>query len=305
MKKILLILLAALLLTGCGAQTQLQTLAEGEIAVYYENATSTKLVPVSYTPQQTEQEKLIRELFTCLQTSGQEDAIASVPSGLTLEGVKFTGNLATLNLTGPYYELEADVQILCLAALTKTMTQVEGVDLISLTLNEEPLTDGSGNPVGVLRPARFIENNVDNPEEYKEISLVLYFANETMDRLVRTTRPISYKADASLERIVVEQLLRGPEEKEGYQTLPSSTNLLGVNVRDGICYVNFDERLITDVLGGYDYIPVYSLVNSLTELPTVNKVQISINGTADAAFQRDITSLAHPFERNLEHVEGD
>jgi len=305
MKKILPVLLTALLLAGCSAQTNTLTLAEGEIVVYYENVTSTKLISASYTPLLTEPEGLIRELFTCLQTSGHEDTIASVPASLTLSEVKLSGSLAVLDVIGSFYDLGADIQILCLAALTKTITQVEGVDLISLTINGEPLTDGSGNMVGVLRPDSFIENNVDNPEEYKEVELVLYFANESMDRLVRTTRTIVYKADASLERIVVEQLLRGPENKEGSQTLPSSANLLGVNVRDGICYVNFDEKLITDVLGGYDYIPVYSLVNSLTELSTVDKVQISINGTKDITFQRDITSLAHPFERNLDYVEGE
>ena len=48
-----------------------------------------------------------------------------------------------------------------------------------------------------------------------------------------------------------------------------------------------------------EYIPIYSIVNSLCEISYVNKVQITINGSQDVMF-RDVISLNTQFERNLE-----
>jgi germination protein M len=51
------------------------------------------------------------------------------------------------------------------------------------------------------------------------------------------------------------------------------------------------------------YIPIYSIVNSLAELPTVSRVQIRINGSQDDVF-RDQIPLSTVFERNFDYIEG-
>ena len=52
-----------------------------------------------------------------------------------------------------------------------------------------------------------------------------------------------------------------------------------------------------------EYIPIYSIVNSLSELSTVSRVQIRINGSEDAVF-RDLISLNTVFERNFDYIVG-
>ena len=49
-----------------------------------------------------------------------------------------------------------------------------------------------------------------------------------------------------------------------------------------------------------EYIPIYSIVNSLCELTTVTKVRILVNGSQDVMF-RDVVSLNAAFERNEEY----
>ena len=46
---------------------------------------------------------------------------------------------------------------------------------------------------------------------------------------------------------------------------------------------------------------IYSVVNSLTELSTIRKVQISVNGRTDRML-RESRSLDKVYERNLELV---
>ena len=68
-----------------------------------------------------------------------------------------------------------------------------------------------------------------------------------------------------------------------------------------MCYLNFDSDFLNNQLEVKDYIPVYSIVNSLSELSSVNRVQISINGVQNAKF-RDSIELNAMFERNLDYI---
>ena len=61
--------------------------------------------------------------------------------------------------------------------------------------------------------------------------------------------------------------------------------LIGVTVRDGICYVNFDSTFLT---AGYDQAPevtIYSIVNSIVSNGTVKQVQILVDGGSDIIYK--------------------
>ncbi len=296
----LLIMLLLLTLTACGNSSA----DEGEIYIYYTNASNTRLLSEVYVPQAEGMEEKIREIYARMQSPDYGESLSAIPSTLTLETVRFSGTLLTLYLEGETSTLSSASQVLFLAALTRTMTQFDEVDGVYLYLNKEAATDEQAKVVGILRISSYVDNAADNAEDYRETELTLYFANSGMDALVQVKRTVSYRSSTALERVVVEQLLAGPEKGENVNaTLPSTATLLSIHVRDGICYVNFDDKLITDVMGGYDYIPVYSLVNSLTELSGIEQVQISINGSTEISFSRDINSFSTPFVKNLDVVE--
>ena len=300
---LLLVLATAVFLAGCHKDKATITPGEGEIVIYYSNASCSRLISKIYTPQHEQTVELARELYAKMQEGAYEDTIPAVAADITISDISLSGNTMSIALQGPWDTMRAPNRMLFLAAVTRTLTQLKDVDGILFTMNGEALTDESGNMMGVLRSASFVDNAVDNPEDYREAVIALYFANEAMDGLVKVERTVVYRSSSSMERIVVEQLLRGPEDSGAKASLPNTASLLSINVRDGVCYVNFDSKFITEVLGSYDYVPVYSVVNSLTELPNVDKVQISINGSSETGFQRDILSFAIPFTRNMKYVE--
>lgn len=300
---LLLVLATAVFLAGCHKDKATVTPGEGEVVIYYSNASCSRLISKIYTPQHEQTVELARELYAKMQEGGYEDTITAVAADITISDISLSGNTMSIALQGPWDTMRAPNRMLFLAAVTRTLTQLKDVDGILFTMNGEALTDESGNMMGVLRSASFVDNAVDNPEDYREAVIALYFANEAMDGLVKVERTVVYRSSSSMERIVVEQLLRGPEDSGAKASLPNTASLLSINVRDGVCYVNFDSKFITEVLGSYDYVPVYSVVNSLTELPNVDKVQISINGSSETGFQRDILSFAIPFTRNMKYVE--
>jgi len=116
---------------------------------------------------------------------------------------------------------------------------------------------------------------------------------------------IPYLGNISIEKLIIERLIAGPieEEEDMIHTLPSGTELIKVTTKDGICYVDFTDKFLDKVNGVEDEVILYSVVNSLVELSTINKVKFTINGQEKKNY-RDIDNFDELFERNLEIVEG-
>ena len=72
---------------------------------------------------------------------------------------------------------------------------------------------------------------------------------------------------------------------------------------DNVCYINFDSAFANTTLAVNEYIPIYSIVDSLSEMTTVTRVQIMINGSQDVMF-RDVVSLNTTFERSQNYIDG-
>ena len=195
--------------------------------------------------------------------------------------------------------MKASREILCRAALAKTFTQVKGVDYISIDCEGQPLLDTHGNPVGAIAGNDFVDS-ISDVNSYERVELTLYFANEEKNGLVAEKREVFHSMNTSLERLVVEQLLAG-SQNGGSPVIPKNTKVLNVSLTDNICYVNLDNTFVSGDIDVAEYIPVYAIVDSLTELQTVNKVQITVNGSADVMY-RNVISLAQPLEREEKYI---
>ena len=162
--------------------------------------------------------------------------------------------------------------------------------------------DGTGNPVGMLSASDFVEG-IRDVNSFEKTELTLYFSNAAGDGLVEEKREVMRNTNTSLEKLIVEQLIEGPREPDSYPTLPPDMKLLNVMVSESVCSINLDSAFLNNSLEVREYIPIYSIVNSLSELPTVSRVQIRINGSQDAVF-RDKIPLNTVVERNFEYMEG-
>lgn len=198
--------------------------------------------------------------------------------------------------------------MLCRAAVVRTLTQIEGIDTITFSVENETLADISGVPVGAMAADSFIDNAGTEINAYAETKFLLYFANEAGNGLVEVERNVVYNSNISMERQVVEELIKGPGKdgdmgyETGYPTINPAVTILSVTVKDRVCYVNLSEEFLTPVYDVTSSVALYSIVNSLVELPGVNRVQISIDGDTNVTY-RDNVSLTTVFDRNLDIVE--
>ena len=147
-----------------------------------------------------------------------------------------------------------------------------------------------------------MENAGSEINNYQYTTLTLYFANETGDKLVPETRSVYYSTSVPLERVVVEQLVKGPAEEGHYAVLPSDTNILSVTTSENIAYVNFDNTFMNGTMSVVQEIPIYALVNSITTNCPVQRVQFSIDGESDVTFRESI-KLNQFYERDLSYLE--
>lgn len=299
-----LVILASLLLGGCRSQeVPVSKPEENQYVIYYLNTGVTRLEPVTYTAENTDALDLIQELYQQLRTVPVDMDVASpLSSKVELQRLQWDQNVLYMYFDANYTLMGTSQEILCRAALTKTMTQIQGVDYVNIYSGEQPLMDSSGNPVGMLSASDFMDN-ISDVNAYEKSELTLYFADESGQYLQAETREVMHSINTSMERLVVEQLLEGPETEGLKSTIPPDARLLNISVTDNVCYLNFDSSFLNNTLDVADEIPIYSIVDSLTQLTAVNRVQFSVNGSPAVMF-RDRISLDALFEQNMDYVKG-
>jgi len=78
----------------------------------------------------------------------------------------------------------------------------------------------------------------------------------------------------------IELLLAGTKNRALVSVVPSGTTVRNVWVKDHITYVDFNDKLIKNNTGGStaELLLVGAIVNTLTEIPNVQEVQILVDG---------------------------
>ena len=293
------LLLAPLCACGAGKEQQ----AGRAYEVYYLNREETSVSSETvYLDEGLTQDEQITALLSALQTA-PEDVSLKVSAGVSFQisGYRVEEGQLNLDVDESYRKLSATTEVLVRASLVRTLTQAEGINHVLMTVAGQSLMDASGASVGPMTADTFLDNAGDAINPYEMVTLKLYFANETGDRLVETTRTLEYNSNISVERLVVDCLVKGPDTDQAFPTVNPDTRVIGVTVRDGICYVNFDDAILTQAYNVTPDVVIYSITNSLVELTSVNRVQISIDGQTDLIF-RETFNLANVYERNLDLI---
>lgn len=132
-----------------------------------------------------------------------------------------------------------------------------------------------------------ITKEVPYPEEEKKevepvpaemIEINLYFSDSQAMYLVPEKRKIL--KTSTLARHIVNELIKGPVSPDLYPTIPFSTQVIEVYIADDIAYVDLSEEVFKNHPGGSsgELMTVYSMVNTLTEIPPIRSVQILVAG---------------------------
>ncbi len=301
---IVLCLLLILGLAGCSGDEGGKI--KGGYKIYYVNSEENNIVTESYRATSRDTRKMIDEFLDKLENSANmADYKAAKPEDVILEEYNLKEETLSLKFSTEYDKMSNTTEILMRMAYVKTLIQIPEVSFVDFYVDEMPLQDSNGNVIGAMNEETFVDSSGGQINEYEEADLILYYANEKGDKLKQTRKSIVYDQNIPLERVVIEQLIKGPSSGKGlYPTIPEETRLISITVKDSICYVNFSEEFLKLENEISEDVQIYSVVNSLAELATVSKVQISINGVTNRTFVESI-DFDTVFERNLDIIETD
>lgn len=290
-----------LILGGCGNKKE----ASSEYNMFYVNKDETKIVEEAYTPQATTTSEIVDEFLSKLDENPKDANFKKAkPDYFKLLNYSVEEKQVYLTFDAGYYEMSNVTEVLFRTAIVRMLTQIPDIEFVSFYINDKPLTDANGNVVGIMTADNFIENTGDEINSYARTKLTLYYANEAGDKLIETSVDVVYSSNISAEKLIIEQLIRGPLTDKVYPTIPPETKLNSISIKDGVCYVNFDDGFLNPTYELTESVPVYSVVNSLLELPSINKVQILINGETNITY-REAINFNTLFDRNLDIIEND
>ncbi len=278
---ILLTVLVCILLCACNEQSGAE-----EMNVYYLNADGNALIQTSY--PKTDVEGALEKLKTHSVLSKE----------VKVTEYKCSNGYLELYFSSAYANVSKSTEVLIRAAIVQTMVQVENVSFVSFYVDGQPLTDSDGNAIGLMRAEDFVQSTGSSIDSYQTTDLKLYFANDEGKVFsVIKKSGVRYNVNSTIERLVVEQLIKGTNSSGAQSTVPKNTMILGVSVKEGICYVNLDSKFLSE---SYDLSPevaVYSIVNSVIANGSVTKVQILVDGASDVVYKNAI-DLSRPLEWN-------
>ena len=298
---VLSVLLLIAALVGCEKKSQADS---GAFKVYYVNTSETGIISENYALESdlSDSRAVIDELLQVLATIPDRlQYEAPIAGDIKLLNYTLKDKLLTLNFDGKYSELGRTIEILDRAAIVRTFSQLEDVDYVTFQVEGAPLTDHYGNVIGNMSADTFIYNVGKEISTYEKIELKLYFANETGDKLIPVYRSVVYNSNISMERLAVEQIISGPNTDIAFPTINKDTKVKSVNIKDGVCYVDFDQTILNQTQNVSAEVALYSIVNTITEFSDVNKVVLSVEGETAFTFMDFVISGS--YERNLDIIE--
>ncbi len=145
-------------------------------------------------------------------------------------------------------------------------------------------------------------NPKDEEPVEKEI-ITLYYANSNADKVVAEKREVEIEKDTQIERLVFEELKKDPKSEGLHAVIPEGTKLLSASTKDGTCTLDLSKEFVDNHPGGSagELMTLYSIINTITELPDIDKVQFLIEGQKQEVYIHAIFN--EPFKRDDKLIE--
>ncbi len=270
-----------------------------KVSVYCLNSSRSELVPETRYMKNDTYGEMTRSLLTMFnETPKNKDLVKAVPDNVKILNLKLVNDsILEVEFSNEYLEMSTTDELFFRSALVWTMTELDFIKSVHIFVDKTELITSNGKPLGPLTRDNVLLNPVVSPSRTEFETIVLYFADEMLEGLVPEERVIVIDPNVPIEEYICKQLVEGPLTKL-YPTIPPETKVRNARTDEGICYVNLSSDFINKHAGGstLEELTIYSVVNSLTELSHIKKVQFLIESEKVTNFKGNF-ELSKPFER--------
>ena len=222
----------------------------------------------------------------------------AVPENTALLGLRIESKTATVNFSQGFEKTaDATTNLLAIYSVVNTLCSMDGINKVQILVNGRKIKyTATEEEIGALSM-----NNVILADEIgrnQTTVLELYFANEDKTALIGEKRMVDIKDNETVEKAAISELLKGPGAR-GEKLLTTDFKVLSIEIKDKQCYINFSKEFMLLPQENAE-LSVFSIVNTLTKLPSISSVQILIEG--EKAEQLGKVALTEPFMYNAEFV---
>ena len=207
----------------------------------------------------------------------REDGISLFPEDVKISSYSIKDGILRLEFNEAYSKMSRTRELLVRTGVVKIFIQIPEIDSVEIYVGKKPLTNSKGEEVGAMNSDTFVEFSGSDGDVYSY-----------GDKLVEEQRSVRYRRNLPKATVVLEQLARGPLEKDHYPTIPENSEVLSLTKANGICYVDYNSVFQDYALNVSEQIPIYSVVNTLIAATDVDKVEISIEGNKEVTFGQNM-----------------
>lgn len=179
--------------------------------------------------------------------------------------------------------------LLTMAAVSDTLFQMDMVQSVKLTL-----VNADGEALDSKLMLRNTIYHYDSASNNVEKQLKFYKAAKGGQGLEGLSGTLVLDDNVSLAENVVNKL-------EEINAIPEDTKVNSLHIISGVCYLDLSEEFLGDVADTKSDQVVYSVVNSLTSLTSIEKVKITVEGEEIESY-RGTVDLRKPLSFNSEII---
>lgn len=287
---LLLFTLFSSLLIGCASNELSEDPANNQVGddtvtntftLYFADSNNeefvTEVSEITYSKNEDIYVVVIEELFKGPKNESYRNNISTETK---VYGTIKQDNKLIINLSKEFGQFSGSMaELFAVGSIVNTLTNFEEIDQVKILVEGEELIGPSGEPRGFMDP--FVRNSISHPAKIKEFTL--YFGNSDATGVSPEKRAISVNGNESQEeliKLVLEGLVKGPDSKNLYRTIPPEVAVLSVKIENKIAYVDFSEEMHTKHWGGAtgEALTIASIVNTLTEFEDIDLVKMTVVG---------------------------
>lgn len=279
MKKLCFILaLMMLFASGCTIKDKsVQESVKLYFALKGNTGLDTETRGIEYKSPEDKYVRTLEELVKGPQDTARFEA-ESINKAVKVIGAKVEEGKLTVELSKEFAVFSGSMhEGAVVASVVDTMLQFPELKKVRILVEGQELISPKGEPYGFMEYMDFSTNDLSERE------ITLYFADSQAMYMVPEKRTVLVRkdiTDADFYRVVLEELLKGPQTENLYRTIPEEVKVEYVELDGDILKVDFSEEMHTKHWGGAagEAMTVNSLADTMTEFENIKGVLPTVDG---------------------------
>ncbi|MEE1227392.1 MAG: GerMN domain-containing protein [Lachnospiraceae bacterium] len=281
---LILLLIAAFLLCGCGgkeAKNQ-EDNKDDKINLYYLNGKGDSFHKKEYRLRETHNpENACYEVLARLgdaENLNSDEYRSPNKNNVNVKEASYDSGNRNVNLDfgAGYRKMSSTDEVLMRTAVVRSVLQIPGISSVSFSVEGVPLSGANHIQIGNMTSGDYITNIKKRVYSYSK-RVTLFYLDKEGKRLVPVKRTIKMDNNVPVETQILRELKKVPKNSDYHSALPKNLKINETQVIDNVCYVDLGAEMLESEDKYPEKLVVYSMVNSLTELPHVAQVQFTIN----------------------------